>query len=179
MGRARPSIAGLMLLTALLALHLQVARAAWGGEHDSLYAAVGLIMADVLTAGLVSLRSRQRAGRPGRFLTGFEAGGWSALLLYAACCVLARGPMAAYGNSAFSLVSAVTGLERLGGIPSSVDAYVNLAAVLLTHSAILLVPQLVLALVVGLLARRSTTGGSIGEPDSGCPPFAPTDGDRG
>jgi hypothetical protein len=179
MGRSRTSIAGLMLFTALFALHCLVARAAWGGEHDSLYVAVGLLMADVLTAGLVSLRRRKRAGRSGRFLAGFEAGGWSALLLYAACCVLARGPMQVYGNSMFSFVSAVTGLERLGGIPSTVGAYVNLAALILAHTAILLVPQLVLALVVGLLTRRFGPGGSIGEPDSGRPPLPQTDGDSG
>ena len=120
------SIAGLMALTALVALHGLAARSVMRLEHDSLYFVVGLLMADLLTVGLVSLRRGGRAGKPMRFLAGFVAVGWPGLILAAACFVLARPLVEAYQEGMFSIASAATGVRRLDGMPSTWGAYANL-----------------------------------------------------
>src|SRR4051812_40232190 len=154
MRRPHFSIAGLMAFTALVALHCLAARSVLAFEHDSLYFVVGLLMADILTVGLVSLGRGGRAGQPSRFLAGVEAVGWPALILSTACFVLARPLVEAYQERMFSIASAVTGVRKLDGMPSHWRAFANIVAILLTYSAILISPPLIPALVAGWLASH-------------------------
>ena len=131
----------------------------------------------ILTVGLVSLRRGGRAGQPRRFLAGFEAVGWPALILSAACFVLARPLVEAYQEWMFSIASAVTGVRKLDGMPTW-RTLANIVALFLIYSVILMAPTLVPALVAGWLAARLRLGGSAGEPDSDHPPPAPVVEDR-
>jgi hypothetical protein len=105
----------------------------------------GLPMANILAVGLLPLVLKgSGGGRRNPSLVGFEAVGWSVLLLYAACAV--HHPDTIRGG----VVCALGPLRPLGGSP------------VLTAAVGLLLPQVALALFGGWLSARCAGGISTG-----------------
>ncbi len=103
----RFSIAGLMALTALIALDCLATRVGWDSNDVRvalLYFGV-LPWLNVLLIGLAVLRGRRRRGEPTAFLVGFEAFGWS-VLVFSVTLI--------FGFTA-ACASAIEGLDRLLG----------------------------------------------------------------
>jgi hypothetical protein len=142
----RFSIAGLMALTALIALDCLATRTAW--DVDDIRVAMlyfgELPWLNVLLIGLTVLRGRQRRGEPAAFFVGFEAVGWAVLLLSVILIF------------AFPLVcdAVIEGLnQRLAPLMIAMPpvGYVAGLAIAMTTLAL---PQLIAAVAGGLLHRR-------------------------
>ncbi len=142
----RFSIAGLMALTALIALDCLATRVGWGSNDvrvAMLYFGV-LPWLNVLLVGLAVLRGRRRRNEPVAFLVGFEAFGW-AVLVFSVTLILAF---------AAACEPVIEGLDRLLGPLTGVVPPLGFAAALVIAMTILTLPQLIAAVAGGLLTRR-------------------------
>lgn len=144
----RVSIAWIMAIIANLAIDFAVIRCL--DETNPVIGKLILIgsipMASILVLGLPSLiRGITRRGRRHPFLVGFEAVGWTVLLLYTGGAILFPKSVATAIDSAGELLIRPTGLENHPAWRS----FVLCLAVLM-----LLLPQLVVALVVGWVNQR-------------------------
>jgi uncharacterized protein YggT (Ycf19 family) len=143
---SRFSIAGIMALTALIALDCLVTRAVWG-FNDIRVAMLyfgGLPWLNVLVIGLAVLRGRRRRNEPAAFLVGFEVVGWAMLvsfvtLIFASTlvCELVMG-----------------WLERLLNPLAEMTPPLGLVAAMASAMTILTLPQLIVAVAGGLFTRR-------------------------
>jgi hypothetical protein len=155
-GRTRPSIAGIMALTLMVALNCMAARAMLGLGSITPLLVGGLPMTNALALGLYLLRRGEPRGKKRRFLVGFEVAGSAALSLYTTSCIWGEDLLGGYIDWMFSVARDVIPANALK--PTSVPV----ASVLLIL-AFLTVPQLILALTAGWLAAflrlRNTTAG--------------------
>ena len=142
----RFSIAGIMALTALIALDCLATRAVWNVSDIRfimLYFAA-LPWLNVLLIGLTVLRGRRRRGEPAAFFVGFEAVGWAVLMLFVILIF------------AFPSVweAVIEGLNEFLGPLMNVMPPVGFVAGIAVGMAILSLPQLIAAVAAGLLHRR-------------------------
>ena len=142
----RFSIAGIMALTALIALDCLATRVAWG--VDDIRVAMlyfgELPWLNILLIGLLVLRGRRRRGQPAAFLVGFEAVGWAVLLL-SVILTFAFPPVCD---------AVIGGLSRRLAPLMIARPPVGYVAGIAAAMAILALPQLIAAIVGGLLHRR-------------------------
>jgi hypothetical protein len=145
----RFSIAWIMAMIAIVAIDFAVIRCLDG--TDSLIVKVILIgsipMASILVLGLPSLIRRITSrGKHRPFLVGFEAVGWTILLLYTGGAILFPESVATAIDSAGELLIGPTGHE---------DHPAWRSTVLFLGVMMLLLPQLVAALIGGWLNQTS------------------------
>lgn len=142
----RFSIAGLMALTALMALDCLAVRAAWHSNEIRviLLFFVGLPWLNVLVLGLATLRKRWRSREPLAFLVGFMVVGWL-LLALDVVVILDRGSDL---EAPFNALTAP--LDPLVELVFPAGLAIALGIVM----AVATLPQLIVAIVGGALNRR-------------------------
>jgi hypothetical protein len=148
-----------MVAVAIAGIHFAAIRALFDGRAGVVgaYLLLGALpMADVLVVGM--LIARQRSGsRP--FLLGFEVFGALALALYiveATCSGASYGPLDWYVSLVLRPLIRITSL-RLGPMIPAIRPYglfVRNAIDLFVGIVMLVGPQLVFALIGGILSRR-------------------------
>jgi hypothetical protein len=142
----RFSIAGIMALTALIALDCLATRAVWdvGDIRFIMLYFVALPWLNVLLIGVTVLRGRRRRGEPAAFFIGFEAVGWAVLLLSVILIF-------AFPSVCEAVINGLNALLRpLMNVMPPVGFVAGIAACM----AILSLPQLIAAVAAGLLHRR-------------------------
>ena len=153
MKRPRISIAGLMAAVALVAIDIAVVQSIYPEPKSELqffYAFGVLPMATVLILlGAFSAPNLVRGGSVSPFVFGFEAVGWVVVFIFISAYTIAPNAFSEYG------------FAMLASIASPFNAYLeespNWAQVSVgigIATAVLTLPQLLLALLGGWLARR-------------------------
>ncbi len=154
MRRPHISIAGLMVAVAVVAVDVAVCRRLYldpvDGDLEMFYALGILPMASLLVLfGAFAVPDRRRGGRLAPFVFGFEAVGWTVLLLFISWYSLGRFTVDRYR---FPIQVAIMRpfIPALDQAPPWVWVYFANGI----GSLVLTAPQLLLALFGGWLARR-------------------------
>ncbi len=154
MKRHRVSIAGLMAAVAVVAVNAAVVRSIYGGgsfSQPAFFYAHGVFpLASVLiTVGLISAPSLLRGERLSPFVFGFEAVGWLVVFAFISWYSIAMDAVMGCAEAIVALIRPplIVWVER---IPSWAQTCVELGF----ETVVFSLPQLLLALLGGTLARR-------------------------
>lgn len=148
----RFSVASIMTIVVVAAIDFAAIRAldATNTVVGGMMAIGSMPMAGILVLGIPSLvKGLRDRGEIRPFLTGFEAAGWTVLLLYTSSATLFPGPVAAAFISVSEFLAKVLGLDAADASDPGWQLFGLFFGML-----ILLLPQLAFALVGGWLNRR-------------------------